>query len=108
MNDISLPKDFEDLESWSGWCLATMIERRDRRAGSSMEEIQAFYDAVLPRLEDILAHLSVTRLDQMDSKSEALMNLSLTLAEMAPAVEQFLEPTVSYGYDVRRFAQGMQ
>ena len=108
MSDISLPEGFEDLQSWSGWCLSTMIERRDQRANSSMEEIQAFYDALLPRLDDILAHLSATKLDQMDTKSEALMNLSLTLAEMAPAVEQFFEPTVSYGYDVKRFAQGPQ
>ncbi|TDI61561.1 MAG: hypothetical protein E2O92_02995 [Alphaproteobacteria bacterium] len=108
MTDISLPKGFEDLQSWSGWCLPTMVERRDRRANSTMEEIQAFYDALLPRLDDILAHLSATKLDQMDTKSEALMNLSLTLAEMAPAVEQFFEPTISYGYDVKRFTQGLQ
>jgi hypothetical protein len=108
MTDITLPKGYKDLQQWGDWSLGTMIERRDRRANSSMEDIQAFYDAVLPRLDAILDHLSATKLDQMDASSEALMNLALTLAEMAPAVEQFFEPTISYGYDVTRFTQGVQ
>lgn len=108
MSDISLPTGFEDLAAWADWSLARMDERRDRRASSSMDEIDAFYNAVLPRMDDVLAHLASSQLDGMDPRSEALMNMALMLAEIAPAVEQFGEPTVSYGYDVTRFTQGPQ
>ncbi len=108
MSKTMFPQYFEDLAPWSAWSLATMDERRDQRLNSSMDEIQAFYDAMVPRLGDIMGHLRDIDLDGIDAASEALMNLSLTLAEMAPAVEQFFEPTISYGYDVKRFTQGVQ
>ena len=85
-----------------------MDARRDRRIASSMENIEAFYEAMLPRMDAVLDHLAATPMDALDAQSEALMNLALSLAEVAPAVEQFMEPTVSYGYDVTRFAQGPQ
>lgn len=108
MSYINLPAGFEDLAPWAEWSLAGMDDRRARRAGSSMDEIDAFYNAMLPRMDALLAHLASTQLDGMDAQSEALMNMALMLAEIAPAVEQFGEPTVSYGYDCSRFAQGPQ
>lgn len=108
MSDISLPAGFEDLLPLADWSLATMDERRDRRASSTMEEIEEFYDVLLPRMDAVLEHLAATPMEGIDPKSEALMNLTLMLAEVAPAVELFGEPTISYGYDVTRFAQGPQ
>lgn len=108
MSNISLPAGFEDLLPLADWCLTTMDERRDRRSSSTMEDIEAFYDAMLPRMDAVLEHLAATKMDAMDPQSEALMNLTLSLAEIAPAVELFGEPTISYGYDVTRFAQGPQ
>lgn len=108
MSDIGLPAGFEDLLPWADWSLAKMDERRDRRAGSTMEDIEAFYDAMLPHMDAVLEHLGATKMDAMDPQSEALMNMALSLAEVAPAVELFGEPTISYGYDVTRFAQGPQ
>ncbi len=106
MSEPLLPPGFEDLAPWCDWARANMTERSDRRINSSMEEIEAFYDAMLPRLDAVLEHLAATPLDTMDAQSEMLMNLSLAMAEIAPAVEQFFEPTVSYGYDVTRYKQG--
>lgn len=108
MSDITFPAGFEDLAAWSDWCQANFDARRDLRIGSTMEEIEAFYNAMLPRMEAILAHLAATKLDGIDPKSEALMNLSFAMAEVAPAVEQFFEPTISYGYDATRFRQGVR
>jgi hypothetical protein len=108
MSIISLPAEFDDLTPWASWSLALMDERRDRRVNSSMDDIDAFYNAVLPRMTAILVHLADTPLDGMDPKSQALMNMALSLAEVAPAVEQFGEPTISLGYDVTRFSQGPQ
>jgi len=109
MSTTTLPSGFEDLAPLLGWNLATMDERRDRRADSPMEDIDAFYHAILPRMDAILEHLTTVEIaDDMDPGSATLLHLALSLCEVAPAVEQFFEPTISYGYDTKRFAQGPQ
>jgi hypothetical protein len=108
-SDVVLPAGFEDLAPLLDWNLPSMDDRRDRRVGSTMEEIDAFYQALLPRMDDVLDHLAgVEMTDDMDPGSAVLLNLSLALCEIAPAVEQFFEPVISYGYDVTRFTQGVQ
>ena len=48
---MSLPPEFADLEPFADWCLETEAERYAKRLASSMDELQAFYDAAFPRLE---------------------------------------------------------
>lgn len=104
-----LPKGFEALEPLLDWNLPSFDARRDRRAGSTMEELDEFYNGILPHMDAVLEHLTgVEMSDDMDPGSATLLNLSLSLCEIAPAVEQFFEPTISYGYPVHRFAQGVQ
>ena len=44
-----LPAQFSDLEPFAGdWCLATEPDRYAQRLGSSMDELQSFYDAFFP------------------------------------------------------------
>ena len=47
MTDV-LPPAFADLEPFAAWCLPTEAERYAKRLASSMDELQAFYDAGLP------------------------------------------------------------
>jgi hypothetical protein len=47
----TLPAEFADLESFGGWSLPTENERYAKRLASSMDELQAFYDAAFPRME---------------------------------------------------------
>ncbi len=47
-----LPADFADLEPFAAFALETEAERYAKRLASSMDELQAFYDAAFPRLED--------------------------------------------------------
>jgi hypothetical protein len=106
MTTNMLPAGFEDLEPLLDWNLPTMAERRDRRTGSSMEELDAFYQAILPRMDAILEHLADVLMADLDERSATLLNLSKSVAEVAPAVEQFFEPAVSYGYQMDRFIAG--
>lgn len=107
MGTTTLPSGFEGLEPVLDWDLETMAERRDRRMGSSMEELDAFYQAMLPHMDAILEHLAeVSMAEPLDAGSQTLLNLSKSLAEVAPAVEQFFEPTISYGYEMDRFTPG--
>ena len=46
----SCPTEFADLEPFADWCLRTEAERYAKRLASTMDEMQAFYDAAFPRL----------------------------------------------------------
>ena len=102
MNTV-LPGGFSDLEQFAQWALPTSIERNRRRRSSSMEEINAFYNAMLPRLEEILAYLDRFSLHEMPQDARRLLLLSLALAEVTIAVELFHEPQVTGGCDAERF-----
>jgi len=98
-----LPEVFADLERFAGpWAVATETERSRKRQGSTMEEIQAFYEAMLPRTETILSYLNQFPLHEMPEDAKRLLYLTLSLAEVAPAVELFKQPSVVDGYDISR------
>lgn len=98
-----LPESFADLEDFAGlWALATETERSRKRQASTMEEIRAFYDAMLPRMEGILSYLNKLPLHEMPEEDQRLLHLTLSLAEIAPAVELFKQPSVVDGYDISR------
>lgn len=103
MTERQLPTQFADLEPFLGWCLATERERSAKRQTSSMAEIKTFYDAMVARLGEILNYLRDFPLEDAPSEVNRLFLLSLSLAEIAPAVENFGQPSVVDGYDYRRF-----
>ncbi|MGH7966501.1 MAG: hypothetical protein ACRERD_32525 [Candidatus Binatia bacterium] len=102
-----LPEAFADLEGFAnGWALATETERSRKRQTSAMTEIQAFYDALLPRMDAIFAYLNQFPLEAMPGDAQRLLHLTLSLAEVAPAVELFKQPSVVDGYDIARGIPG--
>jgi hypothetical protein len=95
MSQGLLPQQFKDLEPFvSAWALATEKERTEKRYASTMAELQAFYDAMLPRMEAILDYLQQFTLDKMPAEVKRLFYLSLSMAEVASPVELFKQPTV--------------
>ncbi len=102
MNTL-LPKEFSALEGFADWALPTSVERNRKRLGSSMDEITALYNALLPRTEEILAYLDQFSLEEMPQDARRLLRLALSLAEISIAVELFHEPTVTGGCDPSRF-----
>ena len=108
MADHQLPEGFRDLEPWLGWSLATERERSAKRQASNMEDLKACYDALLARMEDVLAYLEQLPLDAIPPDAERLFYLTLSLAEIAPAVELFGQPSVVDGYDISRFTPGQE
>ncbi len=103
MADQQLPENFSDLEPWLGWSLATERERNARRQASNMEDIRAFYDGMLARMDEVLGYLEQFPLDSIPPDAQRLFYLTLSLAEVAPAVELFGQPSVVDGYDISRF-----
>lgn len=102
MSEAFLPEQFRELEQWRAWSLATEQERSDRRQASTMEDIKAFYAAMLARMEEVLPYLDQFSVDALPEDATRLFYLMLSLAEVAPAVEQFGQPSVVDGYDVKR------
>lgn len=103
MSARKLPESFGDLEQFAArWALPTENHRHAQRLASTMAELHLFYDAVLPRIDAILAYLNDFPLDSLPTDAQALLHLSLSLAEVAPAVELFGQPEVPDGYDSRR------
>ncbi len=103
MPNSLLPEAFRDLEQWLAWSLATEQERSDKRQASTMTEIKAFYDVMLTRTEAILSYLEQFPLEKMPEDAQRLFYLTLSLAEVAPAVELFDQPSVVDSYDIKRF-----
>jgi hypothetical protein len=98
-----LPNDFSDLERFAGWALPASTERNRMRRATPMAEINAFYNAMLPRLKEILAYLDQFSLQEMPRDAQRLLYLSLALAEITIAVELFHEPKVTGGCDPECF-----
>ncbi len=103
MTAQTLPAEFADLEPFIDWALATEPERTSKRLTSSMEDIQAFYDRMSVRVEAAMAYLNALPLDALPPEAERLFHLSLSLMEVANAVEMFQNPAVINGFDVKRF-----
>lgn len=92
-----LPAAFSDLEPFAeDWCCASFNARLQRRAASSLEALQAFYDAVQPRAEAALAHLEAFDLHALPERETQLLRLLFSLTQVAMAVEVHDGPKVPH------------
>jgi len=89
-----LPADFADLEPYADWCLPTEAERYAKRLASPMDEMQAFYDAAFPRLEQILAYLDGFPFDALPDDARRLLELSYSLVNVSFPVEVWRQARV--------------
>lgn len=101
MAERQLPEPFQELEPYLEWSLATDRERIIKRKTSTIAEITAFYQAMLPRMDAILSYLEQYPLERVPSDVQRLFWLTLSLAKIAPAVEMYGEP-VPEGLDALR------
>ena len=106
MNQQLLPSTFSDLEQYADWALSGESDRLEKRLTSSMEEIQAFYSAMLDRIEEALEYLNGFSLDELPEPEQRLLNMTLSLAEVWVAVELYKQPDHPFGLDMRRFVPG--
>ena len=99
-----LPHGFQDLETWvERWALDGQAARYNRRRTSSMAELQGFYDALLPRMDEMIGHLNTILPSNYDEWQSRLINLALMFIETAMAVELFHEPDESTAMPGNRY-----
>jgi hypothetical protein len=90
----TLPAEFSDLEPFADWCLEFERERYARRLSSGMAEMQAFYDAALPRLEAAMEYVDQYPLDALPDDARHLLWLLYSLVNVSFPVEVWRQPYV--------------
>ena len=89
-----LPTEFADLEPFAEWSLRTEAERYAKRLAATMDQLQAFYDAVFPRLESILDYLDRLELHALPDDATRLLWLTYSLVNASFPVEVWRQPRV--------------
>jgi hypothetical protein len=89
-----LPTEFADLEPFADWALETEAERYAKRLASSMDELQAFYDAAFPRLEAATAYLDALDLQALPEDASRLLWLCYSLVNASFPVEVWRQARV--------------
>ncbi len=103
MSEAALPEAFKDLAPWLDWALEPERARTAKKVASSMEELRAFYDAVMPRMEEIIAYLDSVPSDDRSAPAHRLYLLTLSLVEVANLVELYKRREVIEACDPLHF-----
>jgi hypothetical protein len=84
MSENTLPAQFAKLSPWvAGWALATEQDRYMKLHSVTFEQLKAFYDAMLPEMDAIMAFLTTQPVEGMAPDAETLYKLAMTFAETA-------------------------
>lgn len=94
MTTATLPPGFEDLAPFADWVLQGERARYDKRVNSSMEELQAFYDAAFPRLDDACVYLEQYSMDELPDDAVNLLWMMCSLVTVSFPVEVWRQPRV--------------
>lgn len=96
MEKVELPAQFSDLAPFSHWAIESRADRFRARFERSMDDIRAFYDAMLPRADEIMAHLAQYQLEDLPQPERNLLNMMLSLVEISRCVELWNGNDMSY------------
>ncbi|CAN7489580.1 hypothetical protein LJR219_003360 [Phenylobacterium sp. LjRoot219] len=98
----ALPSGFETLEPFVvSWAFDRAEARAGARRSSSAADRVAFFEAAKPLLAPALAYLDQKPLDQFDAKETRLMQLCLSFAHIAMAVEVLGDDEAKHAEDAR-------
>jgi hypothetical protein len=90
-----LPPQFAELEPFTeAWCRPTERERYGQRMVSTIGEMQAFYDAVVPRADDAMIYLDQLPLDALPEEATNLLQLLYSMIQVSFPVEVWRQPRV--------------
>jgi len=89
-----LPADFVDLEPFAEWAIPTERARYAKRLSSTIDELQAFYDAALPRMDAAAAYLEQFDINALPDDTKRLLWLYCSLVTVSFPVEVWRQPKV--------------
>ena len=91
---MTFPQEFSDLEPFAGWALRGEQARYQKRLASSMDEMQAFYDAIFPRAESAIAYLDTFPLHDLPDDARRLLHLLYSFIMVSFPVEIWKQPYI--------------
>ena len=95
MADTLLPAQFAALEPFAEkWCLATEGKRYAQRLASSMPDMQAFYDAVVPRAEEAISYCDQFPLAELPEDALNLLHMLYSMVLISFPVEAWGQPHI--------------
>ena len=102
-----LPAGFEHLAPFvTEWGLATEKERHHKRVTSSLGDVRRFYDAMTPRIHDIIAHLcnfAGADPDELPPPERRLYDLALAFMECSHPIDlKWQRPDIDDAFPVER------
>ena len=90
----TLPADFADLEAFAEWAIPTERARYTKRLASTMDQLQAFYDAAFPRMDAAASYLEQYDLNELPEDAKHLLWLYCSLVTVSFPVEVWRQPRV--------------
>jgi hypothetical protein len=85
---MEFPKGFEHLARHApDWVLPDHLERQRKRAASDLAAVKAFFDALYPEMERIMAYLKGVPMDGMSPADKNLYRLAATWFEMSHPID---------------------
>ncbi|HEX3707894.1 MAG TPA: hypothetical protein VHV76_14805 [Mycobacteriales bacterium] len=90
----SLPAQFAELEAFSDWILPSEHDRYAKRIASTMDELQVFYDAAFPVLDQNSDYLRGVPIDGISEEDRHLLWLFASLVTVSFPVEAWRQPRV--------------
>ncbi len=88
------PPEFADLEPFAEWSIEKDHDRYQKRLASSMPEMQAFYDALVPRAPATMEYLDQFDLKELPDNALRLLWLLYSLITISFAVDIFKQPRI--------------
>ncbi len=89
-----LPEQFADLAPFTDWIFDTWRPRYEKRLASTMDEMQAFYDAVLPRIGEITDYCDQYDINDLPDDARNVLLLTFAFCEASFPVEAWRQPRV--------------
>lgn len=83
------------------WGHETAHARLTERMTSSMEELEAFYAAILPRLKEIIDFLNQYPIDDIPEDYRPLAYTTLAVCEVEDAIKVWKTPALELSSDLR-------
>jgi hypothetical protein len=90
----ALPGQFAELAPFTEWVLETWRERYEHRLASTMDDMQAFYDVMMPRLDEIIEHCNGLDIDDLPEDARNLLLMAFSLCEVSFPIEAWRQPRV--------------
>jgi hypothetical protein len=90
----TFPAQFAALESYADWALPSEYDRYGKRIASTMDELQAFYDAAYPLLDKSTDYLRDVPIDGISDEDRNLLWLFSSLVTVSFPIECWRQPTV--------------